>query len=104
MHSGSQRKGIKGGEKCHRSDIWSLLGDYRLNAHLFKIGVLVHGSCEDCCAAETISHYLFECPDGQVTKKVKIASTKLSIPATIATVLSNPLVIDEILQHIDRQL
>ena len=40
------------------------LGACRLNAHLFKIGVHVDGSCEYCGAAETISHYLFECPDG----------------------------------------
>ena len=46
------------------------LGACRLNAHLFKIGVHVDGLCEDCDALETISHYLLECPDGQVSKKV----------------------------------
>ena len=80
------------------------LGASRINANLYKIGVHVDGSCEDFGAPQTMSHYLLECADGKVSKKVEMACTQLSIHAITATILSNPIATDEMLQLVDRNL
>ena len=79
-------------------------GTCQLNHHLLKLGRHADGLCEACGKPETVEHFLIECPHGKVSKKVNLTCSRLGIPATIQTVLTNATVIIAVLRNTERKI
>ena len=51
------------------------LGKCRLNYYLHKIALHDTGTCDSCGQAETIEHYLINCPQNEIAALSKISAT-----------------------------
>ena len=66
------------------------LGACGLNHHLCRIGCHDNGYCINCNVAETVEHFLIDCPHSAVATALKLKCAELNVVCQLQNCLSVP--------------
>jgi len=80
-------------------------GKCRLNEYLAKLNVMDSTKCTQCkAAAEIVEHFLLNCPNSDLCRKVATACISMGVKTDIEKILSDGRVLDVIYKNINREL